>query len=104
MGQERPNRKNKQRCRRTPTESQADGRTDWESGAERISYPRCWYTMKKNSHLGAERFWIELCSMVIENDKRREKVKERIHGQTRFEDKFSNRSPATVPEMFVGIS
>jgi len=42
--------------------------------------------------------------MVIENDKRREKVKERIHGQTRFEDKFSNRSPATVPEMFVGIS
>jgi hypothetical protein len=58
----------------------------------------------KNSHLGAERFWIELCSMVIENDKRREKVKERIHGQTRFEDKFSNRSLATVPEMFVGIS
>ena len=37
-------------------------------------------------------------------DKRKEKVKEKIHGQTRFEDNYSNRSPATAPEMLVGIS
>ena len=34
----------------------------------------------------------------------KEKVKEKIHGQTRFEDNYSNRSPATAPEMLVGIS
>jgi hypothetical protein len=33
-----------------------------------------------------------------------EKVKERIHGQTRIEDNYNNRSPATAPEMLVGIS
>ena len=37
-------------------------------------------------------------------DKRKEKVKEKIHGQTRFEDNYNNRSPATAPEMIVGIS
>ena len=36
--------------------------------------------------------------------KRKEKVKEKIHGQTRFEDNYSNRSPATAPEILVGIS
>jgi hypothetical protein len=36
--------------------------------------------------------------------KRKEKIKERIHEQTRFEDNYSNRSPATAPEMLVGIS
>ena len=57
-----------------------------------------------NSPLGAERFWIERFSMVKEKDKRKEKVKEKIHGQTRFEDNYSNRSPATAPEMLVGTS
>ena len=52
-----------------------------------------------NSPSGAERF-----SMIKEKDKRNEKVKERIHGQTRFEDNYSNRSPATAPEILVGIS
>ena len=56
-----------------------------------------------NSPLGAERFWIDMCSMVIEKDKKT-KVKERIHGPTRFEDNYSNRSPATTQEMLVGIS
>ena len=37
-------------------------------------------------------------------DKIERKVKERIHGQTRFEDNYSNRSPATAPEMFVDVS
>jgi hypothetical protein len=37
-------------------------------------------------------------------DKREEKVKERVHGQTRFKDNYNNRSPATALEMFVGIS
>ena len=36
--------------------------------------------------------------------KRKEKVKERIHGQTRFEDNYSNCSPPTAPEMLVGNS
>jgi hypothetical protein len=36
--------------------------------------------------------------------KGKEKVKEKIHGQTRFEDNYSNRSPTTAPEMLVGIS
>ena len=57
-----------------------------------------------NSPLGAERFWIEMCSMVIEKDKRREKVKERIHGPTRFEDNYSNHSPTMAPEMLISIS
>ena len=46
-----------------------------------------------NSPLGAERFWIERFSMI----------KEKIHGQTRFEDNYSNRSPAMAPEMLIGI-
>ena len=36
--------------------------------------------------------------------KRKEKVKEKTHGQTRFEDNYSNRSPAAALEMLVGIS
>ena len=28
----------------------------------------------------------------------------KIQGQTRFEDNYSNHSPATAPEMLVGIS
>ena len=48
-----------------------------------------------NSPLGAKGF-----SMV----NKKKKVKERIHGQTRFEDNYSNRSPVTAPEMLVGIS
>ena len=55
-----------------------------------------------NSPLGAERFWIERFSMLKEKNKRKRKGK--IHGQTRFEDNYSNRPPATVPEMLVGIS
>ena len=55
-----------------------------------------------NSPLGAESWWIERESM--EKDKRKEKVKEKIHGQTRFEDNYSNCSPATAPEMLIGIS
>ena len=57
-----------------------------------------------NSPLGAERFWIDMCSMVIEKDVKEEKIKERIHGQTRFEDNYSNHSPATALEMLVDIS
>ena len=57
-----------------------------------------------NSPSGAERYWIERFSMIKEKGKRNKKVKERIHGQTRFEDNYSNRSPATAPEMLVGIS
>ena len=57
-----------------------------------------------NSPLGAERFWTERFSMVKERGKRKEKIKERIHRQTRFEDNYSNRSPATAPEMLAGIS
>jgi len=57
-----------------------------------------------NSPLGAERFWIDMCSIVIEVGVKEEKIKERIHKQTRFEDNYSNHSPATVPEMLVGIS
>ena len=34
----------------------------------------------------------------------KEKVKEKIHGQTRFEDNYSNCSPATAPEMLVDTS
>jgi hypothetical protein len=56
----------------------------------------------KNSPLGVENWLIEIESM--EKDKRREKVKEKIHGNTRFEDNYNNRFPATVPEMLVGIS
>ena len=56
----------------------------------------------KNSPLGVENWLIEIESM--EKDKRREKVKERIHRKTRFEDNYNNRSPATAPEMLVGIS
>ena len=41
----------------------------------------------KNSPLGAENWLIERES--IEKDKRKEKVKEKIHGQTRFEDNYS---------------
>ena len=37
-------------------------------------------------------------------DKIKGKVKERIPGQTRFEDNYSNRSPATTPEMLVDTS
>ena len=48
-----------------------------------------------NSPLGAER-----CSMIKEN----KRIKEKIHGQTMFEDNYSNRSPATAPDMLVGIS
>ena len=51
-----------------------------------------------NSPLGVERFWIERFSMI------KEKVKQKIHGQTWFEDNYSNRSPAAAPEMLVGIS
>ena len=57
-----------------------------------------------NLPLGAESFWIERFSMVKEKDKRKEKVKEKIHGQTRFEDNYSNHSPAMALEMLVGIS
>ena len=57
-----------------------------------------------NSPLGAERFLIEMCSMVIEKNVKEEKIKERIHGQTRFEDNYSNHSPTTAPEMLVDIS
>ena len=57
-----------------------------------------------NSPVGAERFWIDMCSIVIEVGVKEEKIKERIHRQTRFEDNYSNRSPAMVPEMLVGIS
>ena len=57
-----------------------------------------------NSPLGVERFWIDMCSMVIEKDVKEEKIKERIHGQTRFEDNYNNHSPAMVPEILVGIS
>jgi hypothetical protein len=32
------------------------------------------------------------------------RIKERIHGQTRFEDNYSNCSLAVAPEMLVGIS
>jgi hypothetical protein len=39
-----------------------------------------------------------------EKDKRRRKVKERIHRQTRFKDNYNNRSPAMTPEMLVDIS
>ena len=39
-----------------------------------------------NSPLGAEKFWIDMCSMVIEKDKIKDKIKERIHGPTTFED------------------
>ena len=38
----------------------------------------------KNSPLGVENWLIEIESM--EKDKRREKVKEKIHGQTRFKN------------------
>ena len=57
-----------------------------------------------NPPLGAESFWIERFSMVKEKDKRKEKVKEKIHGQTRFEDNYINHSPAMALEMLVGIS
>ena len=62
------------------------------------------YDGSTKSPLGAERFWIDMCCMVIEKDVKEEKIKERIHGQTRFEYNYSNRSPATAPEMLVGIS
>ena len=52
------------------------------------------YGGSTNSPLGAERFLIERFSMI----------KEKIHWQTRFEDNYSNRSPATAPEMLIGIS
>ena len=55
-----------------------------------------------NSPLGAENWLIERESM--EKDKRKEKVKEKIHGQTKFEDNYRNCSPTTAPEMLVGIS
>ena len=42
--------------------------------------------------------------MIKEKDKRKEKVKDMIHGQTMFEDNYNNRSPETAPEMLVGIS
>ena len=62
----------------------------------------------KNSFLGAESWWIERCDMVYgynkRKGKRKDKIKERTHEQTRFEDNCSNRSPATAPEMLVGIS
>ena len=57
-----------------------------------------------NLLLGAKRFWIDMCSMVIEKNVKEEKIKERIHGQTRFEDNYSNRSLAMAPEMLVGVS
>ena len=41
---------------------------------------------------------------VTKKDKRKRKVKERIHRQTRFEDNYSNRSLATALERLVGIS
>ena len=37
-------------------------------------------------------------------DTRKEKVKEKIHEETRFEDNYNNCSPATAPEKLVGIS
>jgi hypothetical protein len=40
----------------------------------------------------------------LEKLKKKRKVKERIHGQTRFRDNYDNRSPTTAPEMLVGIS
>ena len=55
-----------------------------------------------NSPLGVENWLIEIESM--EKDKRREKVKERIHGKTRFEDNYGNYSPATALEMLVDTS
>ena len=55
-----------------------------------------------NSPLGAENWLIE--REFMEKDKRKRKVKEKIHEQTRFEDNYSNRSPATAPEMLIGIS
>ena len=67
-----------------------------------IGFDDCGGSM--NSPLGVERFWIDMCSMVIEKDVKEEKIKERIHRQTRFEDNYSNHSPATTPEMLVGIS
>ena len=36
--------------------------------------------------------------------KRKEKIKERIHGPTRFEDNYNNHSPEVALEMLVGIS
>ena len=56
----------------------------------------------KNSPLGAENWLIERESM--EKDKRKEKVKEKINGPTRFEDNYGNHYLATAPEMLVGIS
>ena len=67
-----------------------------------IGFEDCGGSM--NSPLEVERFWIDMCSMVIEKDVKEEKIKERIHRQTRFEDNYNNRSPATAPEMLVGIS
>ena len=67
-----------------------------------IGFDDCGGSM--NLPLGAEMFWIEMFSMIKEKDKRKEKVKEKIHGQTRFEDNYSNRSPATAPEMLVDTS
>ena len=42
--------------------------------------------------------------MVMEKDVKEEKIKERIHRQTRFKDNYSNRSLTTAPKMLVGIS
>ena len=66
-----------------------------------IGFDDCGGSM--NSPLGAERFWIVMCSK-IKKDKRKEKVKERIDGSTMFEDNYSNRSPAMALEMLDGIS
>ena len=62
------------------------------------------YGGSTNSPLEAERFLIERFSIIKEKDKRKERIKEKIHGQTRFEDNYINHSPAMALEMLVGIS
>jgi hypothetical protein len=37
-------------------------------------------------------------------DEIEEGIKEKIHGQTRFEDNYSNRYPTTAPEILVDVS
>ena len=43
-----------------------------------------------------------VAGVTVEERKRKDFFK--IQGRTRFEDNYSNRSPATAPEMLIGIS
>ena len=43
-----------------------------------------------------------VAGVTVEERKRKDFFK--IQGRTRFENNYGNRSPATVPEMLVGIS